>query len=42
MLMTVAALPDFEATIRLGRDWLDAARLAECHGVSLNDRLNKQ
>lgn len=31
--MTAPALPDFEGTIRLGQGNLDAAVLAECHGV---------
>ena len=31
--MSVPSLPDFERTIRLGQGNLDAAELAECHGL---------
>ena len=31
--MTVPALPDFERTVRLSQGNLDAAELAECHGL---------
>jgi len=31
--MSAPALPDFENTIRLGEGGLDAAELAECHGL---------
>ena len=31
--MTVPSLPDFERTIRLSQGNLDAAELAECHGL---------
>lgn len=31
--MSVSALPDFERTLQLGNGSLDAAELAECHGL---------
>ena len=41
--MTVPSLPDFERTLRLSQGNLDAAELAESHGLPIgigNDEIN--